>query len=268
MKPKLSSIVILLFAIGMVLLVGVSRSNAGLPESVPDGTLRRLRVPIVMYHYISLPPAGADSVRLDLSVSPANFRQQMAWLKEKGFTTITPDDLYAALTRGKRLPAHPVLLTFDDGYRDAYTNAFPILKEFGFTGTFFVVSGFIDSGSSEYLTWEQVKTMAKAGMSIQNHSRTHKSMEGRDHDWLVDQIVAPGQRIEAMTGIRPRFFCYPSGYYDDNTIRELQEAGYVAAFTTSDGTFAYTDDMMRLRRVRMHGSTTLAQFAHLMTWVR
>lgn len=268
MKSKLSSIVTLLFAIGTAFLVGASRSNAGVPEGVPDGTLRRLRVPIIMYHYISAPPTGADSIRLDLSVSPENLRQQMGWLKEKGFTTITPDDLYAALTRGKRLPANPILLTFDDGYRDAYANAFPILKEFGFTGTFCVVSGFIDSGNNEYLTWEQVKKMAKAGMSIQNQSRTHKSIEGRDHDWLVDQIVVPGDRIEAITGIRPRFFCYPSGDYDDNAIYELQQAGYVAAFTTADGTFAYTDDMMRLRRVRMRGSTTLAQFARLMTWVR
>jgi peptidoglycan/xylan/chitin deacetylase (PgdA/CDA1 family) len=248
--------------------LGITRTNAGAPESVPDGTLRRMRVPILMYHYISAPPSDADSVRLDLSVTPKNFRQQMGWLKDKGFTSITPNDLYAALTRGKRLPTHPVLLTFDDGYADAYTDAFPILKEFGFTGTFFVVSGFIDSGSSDYLTWKQAKEMAKAGMSIQNHSRTHKGMQGRDHDWLVDQIVVPRDRIEEEIGIRPRFFCYPSGYYDDDTIQELQDAGFVAAFTVADGTFAYTDDMMRLPRVRMHGTTTLAQFARLMTWIR
>src|SRR5262249_9737715 len=155
---------------------------------------RRLRVPILMYHYISVAPRNSDIYRIDLSVSPNNFRDQMQWLKDKGYTTITPDDLFAALTQGAKLPSQPILLTFDDGYEDAYTSAFPILKEFGFTGTFFIVTGFIDAGDRNYLTWAQAKEMAEAGMSIQNHSRTHKDMRNRDHDWLVDQIVTPRDR--------------------------------------------------------------------------
>src|SRR5260221_14182040 len=115
-------------------------ANADLPGTF---VLRRVHVPILMYHYISTPPANSDKYRVDLSVTPDNFRHQMMWLKQKGYTTITPDDLYDALRHGKKLPNLPVLLTFDDGYEDAYTNALPILSEFGFTGTFNIVTGWL-----------------------------------------------------------------------------------------------------------------------------
>ena len=269
---KASKSIFTVLVLALVLLPGLlltTRSMAGMPiDTGWDGTLRRLRVPVLMYHYISVPPPDADPIRLDLSVRPDNFRKQMEWLRQKGYQTITPDELAAALLRGAALPTRPILLTFDDGYADAYTTAFPILKEMGFTGTFFVVSSFIDSGRGDYLTWTQAREMVEAGMYVQNHSRSHKDMRGRDHAWLADQIGVAQDRIEQSTGIRPRFFCYPSGEYDDTTVRELQSGGYMAAFTTNDGTFAYTDDMLRIPRVRIRGSTSLERFAYLIAWVR
>ncbi len=271
-KSTLKRIAVALAVAVLVMLANAllaARSRAGMPIDVEwDGTLRRVHVPVLMYHYISNPPSDADAIRLDLSVTPENFRKQMQWLKQKGYQTITPGQLAAALLRGAKLPARPILLTFDDGYADAYTNAFPILKEFGFAGTFFVVSGFIDDGRGEYISWTQAREMAEAGMSIQNHSRTHKDMRGRDHEWLVNQIDVPQDRIEQNTGVRPRFFCYPSGGYDDTAVHELQNAGYTLAFTTNDGAFAYTDNMLRIPRVRIRGATTVEQFAHLIGWVR
>lgn len=246
-----------------------SRTEASVPADIPpDGTLRRLRVPVLMYHYISVPPPDSGAIRLDLSVTPDNFRKQMRWLKDNGFTTISPDQLVAALRRGAKLPTKPVLLTFDDGYEDAYTTAFPILKEFGFTGTFFVITGYIDEGRGGFLTWAQAKEMAQGGMFIESHSRQHKDMRNRSSEWLVYEIVGPRDTIEVQTGVRARFFCYPSGHYDVNVIRELRAAGFIAAFTTNDGTFEYTDNLLRIPRVRMRGSTTMEQFAHLMGWVR
>jgi peptidoglycan/xylan/chitin deacetylase (PgdA/CDA1 family) len=233
-----------------------------------DGVLRRVHVPTLMYHYISNPPADADVYRLDLSVTPNHFRQQMQWLKENGYHTISPDDMAAALLRGKRLPDKPVLLTFDDGYIDAYQNAFPILREFGFKGTFFIVTKWVDEGRGGYLDWDQAKEMLRHGMSIQDHSRQHYDMRKRDHDWLVYDILGSLETIEAHTGIRPVFFCYPAGDFDVNVIKELKAAGFIAAFTTNDGTYAYSDDMLRLPRVRIRGSTSLASFAELLAWDR
>jgi peptidoglycan/xylan/chitin deacetylase (PgdA/CDA1 family) len=233
-----------------------------------DGTLRRVRVPILMYHYVSPVPANADALRLDLDVPPENFRSQMQWLKTNGYHTITPDQLAGALLRGEKLPPNPILLTFDDGYDDAYSVAFPILKELGFTGTFFVVSDFLDQNRGGYITWEQARQMAAEGMSIQDHSRQHKDMRGRTREWLDDEIIPSRDRIEMNTGTRPLFFCYPSGGYDHTAIDQLRAAGFVAAFTTNDGTYVYTDNMLRLPRVRIRGSTTLPGFARLITWER
>ncbi len=255
-----------------LIISGSQRLNAMPPASAPiggwDGTYRRIHVPVLMYHYISIPPADAGSIRKDLSVSPENFREQMKWFKEKGFHTITPDQLAGALLHGEKLPKNPILLTFDDGYEDAYTHAFPTLREFGFTGTFFLITGFIDDHRDGYLTWAMAKEMAQGGMYIQSHSRSHKDMRGRSAEWLTDEIVPPRDRIEANTGVRPRFFCYPSGEYDDMTIRALHDAGFIGAFTVNDGTYVYTDNMMRVPRVRIRGSTTLAMFAHLINWDR
>ena len=230
--------------------------------------LRRLRVPVLMYHYISVPPPGSDAIRLDLSVTPENFTRQMDWLKQKGFTSISPDDLINALQRGTRLPAHPVLITFDDGYIDAYTNAFPILKSFDFKGTFFLITNYVDHGYNAYVSWEQAKEMARAGMSIENHSRQHLDMRNRSRDWLDNEILDSIQDIQDKIGIRPKIFCYPSGLYDSATIQAAKADGVVLAFTTHDGTYMTSDGTYRLPRVRIHGSTTLSEFASLMIWKR
>jgi len=78
-----------------------------------------------MYHYISVPPAGSDIYRRDLSVKPAEFEAQLAWLRSQGYQGIRLADLVYNLTQGRPLPEKPVILTFDDGYRDNYANAFP-----------------------------------------------------------------------------------------------------------------------------------------------
>jgi peptidoglycan/xylan/chitin deacetylase (PgdA/CDA1 family) len=231
----------------------------------PLGLTRRIRVPILMYHYISVPPNDADKYRVDLSVTPENFRRQLEWLRQHNYTAITPDDLAAAALRGKKLPARPVLITFDDGYLDAYTEAFPLLRQYNFRGTFFVVTEWLDEGRAGYLTWQQAKEMSLWGMSIQSHSRRHYDMRNRDSNWLVYEILGSVESIAANVGVRPRYFCFPAGRYDQNVLSELKAAGIVAAFTTSDGLYITSDDMLRLPRIRIRGSTTLSIFAELLT---
>jgi peptidoglycan/xylan/chitin deacetylase (PgdA/CDA1 family) len=259
--------IFLALVLAAIISVKLIRSYASMPVGT-DGTLRRVRVPVLMYHYISVPPPDSDIYREDLSVTPENFRRQMKWLKDHDFTTITPEAFIDALILGRPLPERPILLTFDDGYEDAYTMAFPILKEFGFVGTFFIVTDWLDERRRGYMTWDNAREMSDAGMSIQSHSRMHYDMRDRDHDWLVYHAAATSDIIEANIGIRPLIFCYPSGKFDLRVVRELRAAGFLIAFTTLDGTYATTDNMLRLPRVRMRGSTSLADFAYLVTWER
>ena len=234
-----------------------------------DETRRRLRVPILMYHYISVPPPDADRYRLDLSVTPDQFAAQLAWLRDNGYSAVSLDDVYLALTEGYPLPPRPVVLTFDDGYADAYQHAFRLLREFGMTGTFFVITGWIDAHTPGYLTWAQAREMAAAGMSIQSHSRTHPNLAGGecDYDCLVYQILGSVETLEAELGTRPRFFCYPGGRYDEAVLEILPQVGIVGAVTTRAGTLHVSDRLLEMPRARVRGTTTLDDFAWMMqTW--
>ncbi|RME78652.1 MAG: polysaccharide deacetylase family protein, partial [Chloroflexi bacterium] len=233
-----------------------------LPTPIGDGAA--LHVPILMYHYISDPPPGADAIRRDLSVPPARFEEQLAWLRQAGYQTVSMKDVVYALSGRGSLPEKPVVLSFDDGYRDNYQNAFPLLKKYGFTGIFFVFTQVIDEYNESYLTWEMVREMHQAGMEFGSHSYRHLDLRGRDVDLLVYEIVGSKEAIEERIGEPVRFFCYPSGRYDEMTVRVLESADFWAAVTTqwgADFTFA---DRFEIPRIRIHGDTTLEQFAAIM----
>jgi peptidoglycan/xylan/chitin deacetylase (PgdA/CDA1 family) len=219
------------------------------------------RVPVLMYHYISELPADADRYRRDLTVTPENFRAQLQYLAGAGFTAITLTDLYLHLTEGYPLPENPVVLTFDDGYRDAYEVAFPILLEFGFSGTFFVLSTPAHYEWEPYLTWSQMKEMAAAGMEIQGHGRDHVDLRRRPYDYLVYQILGIQEAISYHTGQPTRFFCYPAGEYDEDVIAVLKSAGFWGAVTTDWGQTHTREDLFVMPRIRIRRSTTLASFA-------
>ena len=252
--------------IGAILLIALdSHAQTDTPRPQPDDTRRRIRVPVLMYHYVSVPPPDADKYRLDLSVTPDQFAAQLVWLRANGYTTITLDDLYAALMHGARLPPRPVILTFDDGYADAYDHAFPLLQAFGMVGTFFVITDTLDGEQPGYLTWDQAREMAAAGMAIQSHTRSHPTLnDGCDYDCLVWQILGSVETIEAEIGQRPHFFCYPGGRYDDAVLTMLDQVGIVAAVTTQSGTLHTSDRPLELKRARMRGTTTITTLAWMM----
>jgi peptidoglycan/xylan/chitin deacetylase (PgdA/CDA1 family) len=234
------------------------------PLPTPDGASRTARVPILMYHYISEPPADADVYRRDLSVTPENFEAQLAWLRSQGYQTIKLSDLVYHMTLGWPLPDKPVILTFDDGYRDNYTQALPLLRKYGYVGTFFLVTKPIDDGDPAYLTWDMVKEMHRAGMDIEPHGYRHYDLRDKDIDFLVYEIVGAKEAIEARTGETARFFSYPSGSYDDQTVAVLKSAYFWAAVTTAQGATHTSDSLFELTRIRMRGRHDLEDFVALM----
>ncbi|MEA3397048.1 MAG: polysaccharide deacetylase family protein, partial [Chloroflexota bacterium] len=170
-----------------------------------------LRVPILMYHYVSALPVDADVFRRDLTVSPETFDAELRYLKDNGYQTVTLRDLYDALSVGRPLPDKPIVLTFDDGYRDAYTEILPLLQKYDFVGVFFVLATPAHFESPAYMTWADVRAMAEAGMSIQGHGRDHYDMRNRSVDFLVYQILGIKEAVEAHTDQQVTFFCYPAG---------------------------------------------------------
>lgn len=257
-----------LLALALIALLIAELLPARAAEAPLDDTRRRIRVPVLMYHYVSVPPPGADRYRLDLSVTPGQFAAHLDWLSANGFTSITLDDLRLALVEGLPLPPRPVILTFDDGYADAYSAAFPLLRQHSMIATFFVVTEWLDRRTPGYLTWDQAREMAAAGMSIQSHTRSHPNLTaGCDHDCLVYQILGSVETIEAEIGERPRYLCYPGGRYDEAAMQIAAQAGIWAAVTTQPGTRHVSDRLLELPRARIRGTTTVDDLAWMvLTW--
>ncbi len=229
-----------------------------------DGQPRTVRVPVLMYHYLSIPPDDADVYRRDLSVSPELFARQLDAIQAAGYTTISLYDLQANLWEGAPLPEKSVVITFDDAYRDNYTNAFPLLQERGMIATIFVVTDFMDEERPAYLTWDMAREMLAAGISIESHGRNHISLKNQSPDYLVWQALGSLETIQYELGVRPRFVSYPAGEFDDQTVAIFESANYWAGFTTIQGATHSTDDLFRLHRVRVRNTTEPEELVRLL----
>lgn len=233
-----------------------------------------MKIPILFYHKISFPKPNAK-IR-DLYVSPVQFQRQLKYLKWRGYETIRLDDLFKWLSLGKPLPKRPIILTFDDGYEDNYTYAFPILKKFGFTATIFLItkdigglSGWADSQEKirePILSWEKIKEMADYGIDFQPHTHTHPSLPKLDEQQIREEVVVSKEIIEKELQKKADFLCYPYGHFDSKTEQILREVGYKGALTTKRGLVKQNDNPYELHRIGIkdrHGLLTFIQYVEL-----
>lgn len=204
---------------------------AVLPEAAPSASIRYVRVPILVYH--SIRPYTADMPRLvrKFTVPPESLDEQLRYLQQNGYTVISFESLVNAMTSASAtLPAKPVVLTFDDGWEDLYRHAFPILRKYHDTATFFIFTNGI--GSRDFMTWGQLATMQAAGMDIESHSVSHPLLSAiTDKARLWKEIEGSREIIASHLGRAPDIFAYPYGTYNDFDIAMLKAAGYRAART-------------------------------------
>lgn len=219
------------------------------------------RVPILMYHYVSVPPSGADKYRLDLSVTPDAFETQMDYLATNGYHPIQLADLANHLLNDTPLPDKPIVLTFDDGYADNYTNVFPTLRKFKFTATFFVITDFVNENRWGYLSWTQLAEMVKGGMEVGSHTVDHPDLYRKSRTFQNNQIAGSKKVIEANLPITVVSFSYPAGHYDSNTIAALRAAGYRAAVMEKGVGQNSSYKMYELGRIRVRGGYPIDEFA-------
>ena len=231
-----------------------------------DGTLRRIRVPVLMYHYVSELPADADAIRRGLTLHPDIFRQHIEYLSDNGYNSVSLYDIDSALENGTELPPNPVVLTFDDGYIDAYTEVFPVLQAHNMTGTFFIITQFADDSLPGYLNWGQIAEMADAGMNMEGHTKTHATLNERDFDFLVFQVMGSLESLIVHSGQIPRMFSYPVGRYDEHTLRFMESTPVERAVTTQVGTVHTTDNRFEMLRMRITDQTGVAALIHLLNY--
>jgi len=221
---------------------------------------RQVKLPILLYHYVEPWPANATPLRKALTVQPADFAAQMAYLHAQGYVTVSLYDLMSALAQGTSLPQRAVVLTFDDGYRTLMDYAAPALAPLGYTGTVFVITQLMDENFAQYLTWPQAEALYAAGWKIEPHTKTHPILAGQKRDFQLYEILGSVQTVAAHIGRMPRFFAYPYGKWDDTTIELEREMNLWGAVTELPGDVHAYSTRYGLHRVRVNGTMTLADF--------
>lgn len=204
-----------------------------------------VRIPILMYHSIS--DANPDN---SLLVPPAMFKEQMDWLNNNGFTTMTLDEVLNSLSTGK-VPKKPVVVTFDDGYVDNYTAAFPVLKENNMKGVFFVITDYMGETAGNSMSIDMLKEMKAAGMEIENHTSNHLELNSLSREDAYNSIKNGQNFLRDILGVESKYLCYPAGRYSEETIEIEKELGVKAAVTTQGGISSNSDGLYELKRVRM-----------------
>lgn len=204
-------------------------------------------VPVLNYHQIN------DRDKNSLTVNVEQFGCQMKYLHDNGYNTITPTQLADYLEGKASLPEKPVLITFDDGYRDNYKNAYPILKEYGMTGTIFLISDYVNTYPN-YVTWDEVLEMQENGIVMQSHTLNHEELTKIPEDQLETYLNDSKLALEWYTKQPIEFIAYPCGSYSDAVIENAKKSGYRAAFTVNYGLASQQENMYALDRVPIFGN--------------
>ncbi len=233
-------------------------SASRLPKStvtgVGTGKPGTATVPVLMYHVINPPPAGAPFP--GLYVPSDEFAAQMQALKAAGWHAVTMDQLKAYWTRGVPLgPGKPIVLTFDNGYASQYENALPVLKRLGWVGNENIqLTGLPPSQGG--LTDAQVRGLIAAGWELDTQGISHADLITLDASELQYQIATARQTLQKRYGVPVNWFCYPSGHYDATVIAAVKAAGFVGSTTVIPGWASGGEDPYRLPRLRVLGGTT------------
>ncbi|SRR6266487_569364 len=254
-----------------VLVAGPADPDAPIlvPASPPT---TKLLVPIFMYHHISNLPAR-NPFDFNLTVTTTNFNDQLTWLQQQGYHSITLTELFDALYYGKALPAHPMILTFDDGYEDMYTDALPALLAHHYRGVFNIITGFT---GGNYMTWEQVRTLAQDGMQIASHTIHHINV-GQPPAWTStpNELLFSKKTLETQLRQPVQFFCYPTGepfhndpiYEQQIVLADLFNDGYVGATLdpfSYDSAIQYAQTPYQLSRIRVSGGESMQLFISIL----
>jgi peptidoglycan/xylan/chitin deacetylase (PgdA/CDA1 family) len=206
------------------------------------------------------------------AVSPKRFKKQMKYLKRTGYTPISLDALHKYLVnKTDKLPQKPILITFDDGYMDNYENALPILKEYNFPATVFVVSDLI-GGSNQWdmikghperslMGWREIEEMQRYGIAIGSHTLNHPSLSLLNQRDARKEIEESKKVLEDKLGVQINHFAYPYGDRNSVVMEMVKQVGYKTACSTRSGFNTGDTGLFDLRRIEVYGTDALWQFA-------
>jgi peptidoglycan/xylan/chitin deacetylase (PgdA/CDA1 family) len=225
---------------------------------------RSIAVPILMYHRVGPLSSREPAITNALTVPPAVFAAQMRWLHAAGFHAITQRQLFDALEFGRRLPPSPVVLTFDDGYRDVLWNAAPVLARMHMPATAYVITSRIGAGDSSFLTWPELRLLEARGFDIGSHTVHHLELPRLPATQALYELLASRRMLERQLGHPVQWFAYPSGAEDAAVLPLVRQAGYVMAVTTRPGDVQTADRPFLLHRDEIFATTGVRGLAALL----
>ena len=213
-------------------------------------------VPVLNYHQVNDEKHSALTLHVD------QFREQMEYLHNQGYNTITLAQLYDYLENGTELPNKPIVITFDDGYVDNYNNALPILKEYNMKATLFMISD--AANTPGFVSTEQMHQMEAGGFDIQGHTNHHKILTKIAPTELPDALLGGKTSLEGILGEPIEYLAYPGGFNDMLVQYVSKQSGYKMAFTVQPGTVQPGDNLYALNRLAIFQGDT----PYLSFWLR
>lgn len=203
-------------------------------------------IPVLMYHSINYDPKFPGN---QVRIPKAKFAAQMKWLHDNGYHTLTMSELYKAVENREQVPEKSVVLTFDDGYEDNYQNAYPILQEYGFKATIFMITNEIGDNKNGYLTAEELKTMQQNGIDIECHTVHHLHLSKLSYQKQEEEISDAQQTLEKLLGRRVSYIAYPYGDYNAETLRITEKCGFKLGFREDGGIGRLSDPKFEFPRI-------------------
>lgn len=223
--------------------------------SIPAGNVI---MPILMYHHIS------DKIESRYTTHIKAFREQMKTLKEEGYETVTISQLGDVIRSGGVLPKKPVAITFDDGYLDIYENAFPILREMGFTGSVYIITGTLGTDQSYgYMQEDALKELIAAGWEVGSHSVTHTDLR-KTKLGAGNEMKQSKEDLETKLGIMVRSFSYPFAVTNQDLKDLAEKMGYDAAVGIDIINTHTPKRLYFLSRREVYENMPLSDFARLL----
>jgi peptidoglycan/xylan/chitin deacetylase (PgdA/CDA1 family) len=228
------------------------------PTWIPHTQGEYIIAPILLYHHI-MDKSPED--RYDVSLE--KFNAQMQALQSWGYTSITVSTLADAIRNGGTLPEKPLLITFDDGDIDVYENAFPIMKQYGFVGTFYIVANRV--GADQFVSADQIKEMHDYGWEIGSHGYSHRDMS-KDHDVIYGEGYEAKVSLQDKLGFTINTFAFPYGGWDATVASFTAGYGYTSGAGLGNSYIHSANTLYYLSRMEVWGTDDMNMFSARLPW--
>lgn len=220
------------------------------------------RVPILLYHYVEDIQNKNDKLRVELNVPPSVFEEQVITLQNAGYTFMTAKELGEVLDGKMKMPANPILLTFDDGHWDFATDVLPILEKYHVKATAYIITGFI--GGSDFMTSNELQDVINSGLvDVGAHTVHHYSLRGLPLTTVQNEVDESKTWLEQNYHLTVVSFAYPNGSFDEQSAQVVQNDGFSTAVSTVPGIYQNQANRFFMYRIRPGYRTGQS----LLTWL-